>query len=780
MAPNKNLQKTTNNSVDIGELISFYLKYWKWFALSIFLCAAIAILYIKVVQPTYQLSSNILIKTNEKSGASSLIAGSSMMKSMGLGGLSGSRNIDDEVGILASHTLTKQMIMSLDLYKSYRLAGFFADKALYLDSPIVTEIDKNIIDTLSTSMKFNIKVNKDKSIKITGKIAKKKIDPIKTKQLPYTFHSAYGDVTFAYSSNPDAVKPESSSYTVIASINGADVATESFQKKIGIGLANKRSNIISLGTQDKIIPRGKDILNKLVELFNLDGLKDKHEEAVNTDIFIKDRLNIITSDLQKIEHAVEGFKKDNQLIDAKAEAELSLRTMETMKARLTDLEVRLSLVKMIEDYVKNPANQYKLLPAGLGVPDGLSKQILEYNEILMQRSSFLQDMHESNPTIVSLDEQIELLQKNIVGSVENVKRDIQKTKDTWQREERSLSSEINKMPTQERQFIEIQREFEIKNALYLFLLERQEENALTLASSTPKAKIIDKAFALNKPVAPKKKIILLVALLMGALLPILFLYLKQLLNFKIEDKTQVEKLTNVPVLGEICLDKREETIVVKEGETSSIAELFRLLRTNMQFVLTGANEKVILVTSSISGEGKSFFVINFSMSLCLLKKKKVVMIGLDIRNPKLAEYLSLPTSKGITNFLASETMKPEEVILDSNIHPNLSIVPAGPVPPNPAELLLSDRLDDFFAYLRENFDYVVVDTAPVGMVSDTFSLKRVSDATIYLTRAYYTDKSHLKLVETIVDSEKLKKVSLVINGTKTKQGYGYGYGQNEK
>ncbi len=772
MEQRKNTKIATSQNADFinfEELLQKSIKNWKWFVISIIACVLIAFIYVKVTPKTYQLTANILIKMEDKGMGSKM---GSMAKMFDMGGLSSSDNIEDEVGIMSSHTLMRQMAMDLGLHIDYKEKGFFTDDDLYNNSPIIADIDKSILDTLTAGFTFKVAVNKDNTLKIKVKIGDEKLGTFDIKTLPYILHTNYGDVTFKYSENQSLELP----YTLLITICGRDFAAEQFQKIVSVGAISKKSNIIGLSTNDNNIPRGKDILNTLIKLYNEDALDDKNKAALNTEKFIGERLDLLVHDLSLIEKSVESYKRDNQLIDIGAEAGMSMSRMVKMKELDVQYEIQLGMVKMIEDYVKNPSNKYKLLPVGMGIPGEVSGQIGSYNELLLQRIALLRDINATNPVVLSLNEQLDLMQKNILASIETVKKDLNKTKDSWRAEENLLLSRVKELPKQEREFVEIQRQQKVKSELYLFLLQKHEENALTLASSTPKAKIIDEAFAVSKPVWPRKMIILAVAMMIACCLPIVVFILKDILTFKIEDKSQLERLTSIPVLGEVCKDKSGESVVVKEGITSSVAELFRLIRTNIRFVLTKPEEKVIIITSSISGEGKSFFVINFSMSLSLMKNKKVAMIGLDIRNPKLAEYLSLPTSKGITTFMASETMKPEEVVIQSGLHPNLWIVPAGPVPPNPAELLLSERLDEMFDYLRENFDYVVVDTAPVGMVSDTFTLDRVSDATIYLCRANYTHKSHLKLVESIVAEGRLKKLSLVINGTTTKSSYGYGYG----
>ncbi|MDR2475597.1 MAG: hypothetical protein LBD45_07035, partial [Bacteroidales bacterium] len=453
--PQKKIHNEKKNTeiVDIEE-IAAYLKYWKWFVASVFVALTMAFLYLKTTPPTYEIFSNILITSDENNSGSQV--SSSLMKSFGFGGLSSSSNIDDEVGILSSHTLVKETVKELGLYTSYQI-GFLIKEDLYNTSPIIADIDKNIIDTMSVAFAFKLHVDKDKGIRLTGKILKEKITPVDIPALPYTLHTGYGDITFRYSTNTKAVVPKSS-YDLSITIISGDLATEGYQSKIDVGIISKRSNIIALSTTDHVLQRGKEVLDKLIELYNIDALSEKNKAALNTEHFINERLTVLVSELGDIERRVEIFKKNNQMVDVVSEAGLSLNRMGKMKDQMVELEIKLSLINMIEDNMKKQANKYELLPGGLEILGELSTGIQTYNEILLQRSAYLRDMNETNPTILTLNERIDLMRKNIITSISNVKSDLLEARKNWEKQEKELLSRISNMPSQEREFIDIQRQ----------------------------------------------------------------------------------------------------------------------------------------------------------------------------------------------------------------------------------------------------------------------------------------------------------------------------------
>lgn len=761
--------KKKSEFVNVGDVILKYARYWKWFILSGIACLFIAVAYLKTVDPTYLIISNVKLRT-EAEGAK---IASSLVRSFGLGGLADSENIDDEAAVMASQSHMRDMIYELGLYTTYDLKKFPFDKSLYNTSPLIFSVERSIMDTLSMPIEFNIDVH-GKNVDVKAKIDGDKVGEFNFVSLPAEVKTPYGNFTLNYSGK----SIDKDNYKLDVFLSGLDYAAEHFRSRIMIGAAGNTSDIISLSVRDVNRERGKDILNKLVELYNDDAKVDKNKEAENTAIFIKERIDLLSSELNNLEIYLENFKKQNKITDISEEAAIFIEKYSDLQEKNTEINIQLSIADMLEDFISDPKNKYELVPTNTAISVNTLEAIRAYNTALLERSNLLQNSTEKNPVVISMNEQIGLLRKNVETSIRNTRKDISIRKKDWAGLEGEMQSRMSEMPRQEREYLEIERQRKVKSDLYVFLLTKMEETQLTLASTTSKAKIIDGAYNIWKPVAPRKMMTLGIALLFAIMIPILIIYLLDVFKTKIASKEDLIDATTVPVLGEISLDRSSENIAVSEGISTSTAELFRLIRTNLQFLMK-KDDKAILVTSSVSGEGKSFFTVNLALSFSLIKNKKVVLVGLDIRNPKLTEYLSINRKDGMTLYLASDYMKPEEIIIHRpDLHPNVYVIPAGPIPPNPSELLLNDRLEEMFTYLRENFDYIIIDTAPVGMVADTFSLDRISDITIYLFRANYTNKSYLKLAESIVEEEKLKNLSIVINGTTTKAAYGYGYGSD--
>lgn len=761
-----------NEFIDFGELFWYYAQYWKPILGSIMVFALLMFVHLKYTPSIFETSANIMIKMDEsKNGASSMA-----MKSLGFGGLSTSENIEDEQRVLGSYTLVRKMVNDLHLYRTYKEKKFPYDLDLYKEAPIVIDLPYASLDTMNAALSLDISYEKGIA-KVKPKYGKSKLAEFEVKSFPSKVKTEAGEISFALN---DSILNDRRDARLEVCFYPLDVTAEGYTERLTIGLASKKSNIIELSINDQNVERSKDILNKLIDLYNIDALSDKNEATANTAGFISDRISHISKDLGVIERQMEHYKEQNKIINMGAESEMSMEMMKTIQENGIQMEIEMSLLKMLEEFMADPQNKYSLMPHTTSLPEALSLAVNEYNGILLERAKLLKTASENNPTVVLLDDRIDLLRKNVKTSIKNTKQGLLISKRDWQKKEASINARMGQIPRQEREYIEIRRQQDIKSEIYVFLLQKLQEAELSLASNTPKAKVIDSAHTATKPVAPRRMLMLMASVIVGLLLPILLIWLRDLMKVHLSSMSDLERATTLPVLGEICKDKTGDKLVVKDGTTSATAELFRLVRTNLQFVLTRKEDKVILVTSSVSGEGKSFFTTNLGLSFSLIQGKKVVVVGLDVRNPKLAEYLSLDTRKGITTYLSSEEYSPQDVIVEvPHLHPNLSIVPAGPIPPNPSELLLSDRLDSFFDYLRDTYDYIIVDTAPVGMVSDTFSLARVSDATIYLFRADYTNKSNLKLARDLSQDGKLKKVSLVMNGTSTKTGYGYGYGERK-
>ena len=530
---------------------------------------------------------------------------------------------------------------------------------------------------------------------------------------------------------------------------------------------------------------GQDFINQLLEMYNRNTNNDKNEIAQKTAEFIDERISIISKELGSTEADLETFKRDAGITDLTSEAQIALAGNAEYEKKSVENRTQISLVNDLRKYLKG--NEYEVLPSNVGLQDAaLIGAIERYNEMLVERKRLLRTSTENNPAIVNLDTSIRAMKANVQATLEGTLQGLMITKSNLDREASRYSRRISNAPGQERAYVSIARQQEIKAGLYLMLLQKREENAIALAATANNAKIIDEAIADDTPVSPKRSMIYLIALVLGVGIPVGIIYLIELTKFKIEGRADVEKLTSVPIIGDIPLtDEKNDkngSIAVFENKNNLMSETFRNIRTNLQFMLDN-DQKVILVTSTVSGEGKSFVSANLAISLSLLGKK-VVIVGLDIRKPGLNKVFHLSNKeKGITQYLSNPETDLMELVQPSDINKNLFILPGGSVPPNPTELLARNGLDKAIEILKQNFDYVIMDTAPIGMVTDTLLVGRVADLSVYVCRADYTHKAEYTLINELAIEKKLSKLCTVINGVdlkKRKYGYYYGYGKYGK
>jgi len=761
-----NIPNPTPSNIDpinIRELLLKYLRNWYWFVISAVLCFAIAYVYLKMTNNQYQVQTTILLR---KDASSSGLLDMSMLE--GLGVSASSKEVDDEIQVLTSKSIMLKVIESLGIETEYYEKKGLRFEELYPAIPFKLIVPKSFNDTLKDQVELLVKWT-DSGYHIELKSGKKKGKYV-IQDINSEFNSIIGKLKF----QQYLVIKKDVNYKIISYPKRG--LTDSYCKAIKVAPVNKKANAINVSTISSCPKKSQDILNKLIELYNLDAIIDKNLIASNTAAFVDERLKLISSELLDVELNVESYKKKNSLTDIASEAEIFLKSSSEYDKMLAELETQLNLIGYIETYVKDNKNQYNLVPANLGIEDkSLITLMQEYNMALLERMKVMRTTNDQNPVIMQMEQQLKQLRSSIIVSIGSLKDGLKIAKRDVLGKNAQFSSKIKDVPTQERQFIEIKRQQEIKEKLYLFLLQKREENAMSLASTIPSAKTVDAAFTSVLPVAPRRMIIFLLSLILGVVLPVVVIYISDILNNKITDKSELKKLLKVPFLGSIGFNKDYDRIVVREGKTSPIVEMFRLIRTNMQFMISGKKSPVILVTSSIAGEGKSFTSINMAMSFALLKKK-VILIGLDVRNPMLEEYMHIPKDKGITLFLSDPNYNTHNLIVPSGFHPFLSVIPAGPVPPNPAELLMSPRLDELIDELKNEFDYIILDSAPVGIVSDTYLLNRLVDNTIYVTRQNYTPREMAGFINDTYDNKRLNNMAVVLNGTKENLGYGYGYG----
>ena len=781
-------QESKEENIDIKELLFKYLIHWPWFVGAVVACLIAAWVYLYISTPVYNISATVLIKDDKKGGSAGMLSG---LESLGLDGMiSSSQNIDNEIEVLRSKTIVKEVVEDLGLYISYADKDEFPSRNLYKTSPVQVSLTPQEADLLEKPMIVEMALQPQGSLDVNVKIGDDEYQK-HFEKLPAVFPTNKGTLAFfqaldsilpSKKSSEEIVGVEGTVRNITAVINKPLAVAKGYCGSMTIEPTSKTTSVAVISLKNSNVQRGKDFINKLLEMYNINTNNDKNEVAQKTAEFINERISIISKELGSTEKDLESFKRGAGITDLTSDAQIALTGSAEYEKKRVENQTQINLLQDLQKYMQNES--YEVLPSNIGLQDlNLAAAINRYNDVLVERKRLLRTSTENNPTIINLDTSIGAMKENVQVSLDRVLRGLYITKADLDREANRYSRRISEAPGQEREFVSIARQQEIKAGLYLMLLQKREENAITLAATANNAKIIDDAIADDTPVSPRGKIIYLVALVLGVGIPVGIIYLLELTKFKIEGRSDVEKLTCVPIVGDIPLtDEKQGTIAVFENHNNLMSETFRNIRTNLQFMLEN-DKKVILVTSTVSGEGKSFISANLAISLSLLGKK-VVIVGLDIRKPGLNKVFNIPRKEvGITQYLANPEKNLMDLVQLSDVSKNLYILPGGTVPPNPTELLARDGLDKAIETLKRNYDYVILDTAPVGMVTDTLLIGRVADLSVYVCRADYTHKNEYTLINELAENNKLPSLCTVINGLdlkRRKYGYYYGYGKYGK
>ena len=781
-------QESKEENIDVKELLFKYLIHWPWFVGAVVACLIAAWVYLYVSTPVYNISATVLIKDDKKGGSAGMLSG---LESLGLDGMiSSSQNIDNEIEVLRSKTIAKEVVEDLALYISYTDKDEFPSRNIYKTSPVQVSLTPQEADLLEKPMIVEMTLQSQGSMDVNVQIDDEEYQK-HFEKLPAVFPTDKG--TLAFFLTPDSI---SSSKRTLEETTGSEKITRNitatiskpltvakwYCKNMTIEPTSKTTSVAVISLKNSNVQRGKDFINKLLEMYNINTNNDKNEVAQKTAEFINERIGIISKELGSTEKDLESFKRGAGITDLTSDAQIALTGSAEYEKKRVENQTQINLLQDLQKYMQSEG--YEVLPSNIGLQDlNLAAAINRYNEVLVERKRLLRTSTENNPTIINLDTSIHAMKENVQVSLDRVLRGLFITKADLDREANRYSRRISEAPGQEREFVSIARQQEIKAGLYLMLLQKREENAITLAATANNAKIIDDAIADDAPVSPKGRMIYLIALVLGVGIPVGVIYLLDLTKFKIEGRSDVEKLTSIPIVGDIPLtDEKQGAIAVFENQNNLMSETFRNIRTNLQFMLEN-DKKVILVTSTVSGEGKSFISANLAISLSLLGKK-VIIVGLDIRKPGLNKVFNIPRKEvGITQYLANPEKNLMDLVQPSDVSKNLYILPGGTVPPNPTELLARDGLDKAIETLKKSFDYVILDTAPVGMVTDTLLIGRVADLSVYVCRADYTHKNEYTLINELAENNKLPKLCTVINGLdlkRRKYGYYYGYGKYGK
>jgi capsular exopolysaccharide synthesis family protein len=765
---------------------------WQWFVLSLIVALGIAFLYLRYTTPVYNTYAKILVKGSETRG-------SGASQALSIGDIIQNYGLSNERQILKSSTTAAEVVRDLKLYTSYTLKGRVRDRVMYKNQEFMVDMDAEHLEKLNTPVYMKIEKEKG-AYHITGSY-RVPIDELNSsapygidqtiKNLPATIKTKAG--TISIYTNPAPVKQKmTDGQEIIVTINSPMNVAKGYAARLGVA-GNEGSDVITLSINDQNTTRAVDYLNQMLIVYNRLANEDKNDVARRTEAFINERLAKINGELNATDSELESYKRRNGLVNLRSDAGQSAGNQDAYEKRLSDANTQIQLINTYRQYINKPTNKGQIMPSNVGLNDGQTGQLVsEYNQRVLERNRLLRTASEQSPAVQKLNADIDDLYQSVQQSLTNA---YQHNMQTAQIQRNAISAqlgrysgEVSKTPEQERILTQIGRQQEVRSGLYLMLLQKREENSISLSATANKANMIEVPLH-GGQVSPKPNMIYLTALGIGLLLPALIMFVLSLLRYRIEGHDDVMRLTALPILADVAIAsdtaKTKADIVVHENKNNQMEEIFRSMRTNLQFML-GEKDKVIMFTSTTSGEGKTFNCANLAVSFALLGKK-VLIVGLDIRKPRLAELFEINNHhNGITPLLTMEEPKWSDIaeqILPSGVNKNLDLLMAGPIPPNPAELMARPSLEVIFNVLRDKYDYILVDTAPVGLVTDTLQVGRVADATIYMCRADYTAKSSFELINGLANDEKLPNMSIVINGidmSKKKYGYYYGYGRYGK
>ncbi len=777
-----------NNSqedLDLKEILSYYLGYWKWFLLSCFLCGSLAYLYLRYATPEYEAYAKIMLVDENQASPSQVL-----LKDLEL--LSGleSEKIKDEIEVLKSRKLMANVVKSLGINVEIFKKGRIHDSELYPKAPIKLNFIES--DSVIYESEFSFFINVKSPTEFVYYIDEE--DTPKVKTFGENITTKIGGIIITPTiNNIETLKGE----PIQVKIKPLNKVAESYKEKIKITQADEFSKVLNITLKDRVRKKAIDVINELVYQYNKVSVDQKNEEAKKIANFINDRIDLIATDLSSIDQSAERFKTGNKLTDIVSEADMYLSSSSATEEELAKSQTELNLINFMKESVTQDQAQFEPIPSNVGLSDPSITNITEkYNELILERQRLLKSSNEKNPMVVKLDQELDGLKSSLSQSLNNLRNTIRIRVDNLKERTARINSKIYSVPGQERRLRDIQRQQQIKESLYLYLLEKREEATISLSSTAANAKVIDSAYSpLPGPVSPKPKMVYLAAIFIGLAIPFSVLYAKSLLDNKVHKKEDIEKrISNISVVGEIPHIKSKFTPLIEKNDRSVLSEAFRIARTNFDYLRKIRKREqynnVLFVTSTVKGEGKTFFSMNMALTFAN-SNKRVLLIGADIRNPKIKEYLvSVKSEKlhhfGLTDYLFDDSLELYDVIRTYRIkNNNIDILLPGKTPPNPAELLMSDRMELMFNAVSQEYDVVIVDTAPTLLVTDTLLFSQFAGHTFYLVRAGFTEKKLLNYAKELNDSRKLNGMMLVLNDVKQANfgygaKYGYGYGVEKK
>lgn len=758
-------------SFSLTDLIHLVLNNWYWFIISSVICLAVATFYIKKTPKTYSRTATILVKDSRKGGNSDLIAFSDVA------GVNTRKSVDNELVILKSNKLRHDVARRLRLDIGYSDKEGLRPRNLYGISPIAMSI---VNDNETDSFAFTLTIGADSTVSLTNFAGMGVNETAATStvkaHLGDTINSPIGSIII----NPTLYYSKNDKGRVI-NVSKTSIAAAAGLASVNVALADKNSSIIAISKMDSNPRRAEDIINMLITCYEDDTKADKKRVSEATAAFISDRLALISGELGDVDEDVASFKQSHQMVSLESEAARNMSESDRFRMEGLQLENQIRMANFIKDYLLDPSHTNDLIPAAVAVSDAaINANIANYNETLIRRDKLLANSSTSNPMIQEIDGQLSAIRRSIIASIDNQIATLNIQRDNIRTQENRATSRVSAIPRQEKQIQSITRQQKIKEELYLYLLNKREENEIALNVVEGNARIIDPAYGSNAPVAPQTSSILLAALLIGLAIPLVILYVIEILNTTIRGRKDLEDNLSIPFLGEIPLYKGQmdnNGIVVRDNSTDAVSEAMRIIRSNMAFMKVQSERlQSIMVTSSNPHAGKTFVSSNLAMSLALTDKR-VVLIDFDLRRRTLSkEFGQRNNRKGLSSYLAGTFTELDDIIFNSNMHANLDMIYAGPQPPNPAEMLLSDKLDKMIAELKKRYDYVIIDAVPALMVADAQIIDRLSDLTIYVVREGLLDRRQLPDIERLYVNGRFHNMSVVLNGSSSQNGYGYRHG----
>lgn len=789
-------QRAADNGIDIKDLLFLCLAKWKWFVISLAITLSVACFYLLTTPPVYQQSASLLIKEDAK-GQSIGSDVASVFSELGFS--QGQTNVNNELIALQSPELLYEVGRRLSLDVNYQVKGRFHKNTLYGETLPVKVIFHELEDNESAKMVLSLlpgeKVNLSEFERRGEKIAAKDVEG----NLNELITTPLGQITVVKGSAYDDFIAENNQ-AIYVSRSGYHGMTRGIQGGLTAVLSDKKATVINLTYKDLLIPRANDVLNTIIAVYRENWIKDKNQITNSTSMFINDRLGVIEQELGDVDQNISSFKSEHLLPDVEAASNLYMTQSKEMNNKILELNTKLSMARYIKNFLRANAEKNQLLPASSGLESSsIEAQIAEYNKVQLQRNNLVTNSSEQNPLVLDYDQSLSAMRNAIVTSIDNFITTINTQLESVEKTEKKTTAQIAANPNQARYLLSVGRQQKVKEALYLFLLQKREENELSQAFTAYNTRVITPPTGTFIPISPKRNMVVLVAFMLGLAIPGGIIFLRESMNTKVRGKKDLENL-NMPFLGEIPLDVREgkkkiikrmkkgrgesvKKIVVKEGSRDIMNEAFRVLRTNLEFMTGGDDKsKVFVVTSFNPGSGKSFLSLNIAVSLAI-KGKRVLVIDGDLRHASVSQYVKSPKT-GLSNYLSGKENDYKDLIVPDNNFGNLYVLPVGVIPPNPTELLFSDRLKTMLQELRNSYDYIFFDCPPVEIVADTQIIEKLADRTIFVIRAGILERSMLKELKNMYSEKKFKNMSVILNGTEGAGGkyysyrYGYRYGYN--